>query len=756
MLCGPMSRMPSKEELLKFIAQNPNKSTKRDITRAFHIKGAAKVELRDMLRALRSEGHLPKRHQSDSDSRALPPVTVLIVTGPDDQGDLFAEPAVWKGKGDAPRILVVEKRQDPSLAKGDRILAHIANADTPGVDYEGRIIRKIGSSPQEVLGLYRTGSQGGRIVPIDKKSDREWRVDAGGTLTPSDGELVQARQIAPRGRMGLPLAEVTAVLGDPMAPKSVSLYAIHAHGIPDEFPEAVLSEASAINEADTAPHEDLTAVPFVTIDPSDARDHDDAIYAEADPDAKNPGGHVVWVAIADVAAFVRPGTALDREAVKRGNSTYFPDRVVPMLPDRLSGDLCSLHEGAVRPAIVLRMTLDAEGRKIAHRFKRATIKSRASLNYVQTQAAEDGHPDDQTSSLREDVISPLFAAYRALSKARDHRQPLHLDLPERRIELSEDGRVTSVAFKDRLDAHKLVEECMILANVCAAETLEQKKTPLLYRVHEEPSPEKLEALRKIAEASGLTLAKGQVLKTRHLNGLLDASQGTENAEIINMAVLRSMTQAYYAAQNFGHFGLALRRYAHFTSPIRRYADLLVHRALISAHGWGEDGLSEGDIDRLEETAVSISQTERRSMQAERDTNDRYLSAFLSERIGNEFEGRISGVARFGLFARLDETGADGLIPIRSLGREYFRFDEDAQTLRGENSGVSLKPGQRVTVRLSQAEPVTGGILLELLALEGKPLPKGPRGKSKRITKRKLNVAKKKRVKARKSDKNRPR
>ncbi len=295
--------------------------------------------------------------------------------------------------------------------------------------------------------------------------------------------------------------------------------------------------------------------------------------------------------------------------------------------------------------------------------------------------------------------------------------------------LDDDGNVTSVAIRDRLDAHRLIEEFMILANVAAAEELFARKRPLLYRVHEEPSPEKLEALREVAQASGFVLAKGQVLQTRHLNQLLAQAEGTEFDQLVNMSTLRSMQQAYYSPENLGHFGLALRSYAHFTSPIRRYSDLIVHRALITGHDWGRDGLSPEDIDRLEDTAKHISETERRSMTAERDTNDRYLAAYLKDRVGSEFAGRISGIQRFGAFITLDQTGADGLIPIRSIGREFFHYDGEAQTLTGADTGMELRIGQQVTVRLAEAVPVTGGLMLELIEVGGQAVPQGPRGKS---------------------------
>ena len=496
-------------------------------------------------------------------------------------------------------------------------------------------------------------------------------------------------------------------------------------------------------------------MPLITIDPWDARDHDDACWAHADDDPANPGGHVIWVAIADVAHYVRPGSPLDIEARRRGNSSYFPDRVVPMLPDRLSGDLCSLHEGVPRACIAVRMQVDAEGQKIGHRFVRGLMRSVASLNYREVQEARDGAPNDKCAPLMDLIIHPLYAAYEALVKARNRRQPLDLDLPERKVILSDEGKVLSVNFADRLDAHRLIEEFMVLANVAAAETLIARRSPLLFRVHEEPSPEKLESLRDTAEAAGLVLAKGQVLKTAHLNALLAQAEGTDHDELINISTLRAMTQAYYSPSNFGHFGLALQAYAHFTSPIRRYSDLVVHRALISAHKWGDDGLSHQEIDRLEATAQHISETERRSMMAERDTTDRYLAAFLSDRLGAEFTGRISGIAKFGAFVKLDETGADGLIPIRSLGREYFHFDRDKGTLMGSETGMIIGLGQRVRVKLTEAAPVTGGIALELISIEGRDMPKGPPGSRGKPPKRALGKAKHKAAKLkRKADRRR--
>ena len=721
-----MNPLPTKDQIRQWIAENPALSAKRDIAKAFGIKGDAKIDLKRMLKEMEEEGDLQKSARRFREPGAMPPVAVLQVLSPDKGGDLFAVP-LEEGVDSSIRVLVVPQKGDPAMGGGDRILARLTAVNAADHRYEARLIRRLGANPLKVLGIFRASHEGGRIVPIDKGQDKEWRVARDATNGARDGEFVEGEAVGNR-RLGLPQARILARLGDPSGARAVSLIAIHQHGIPDQFPDAVIAEADRAGPVGLTGREDLRDLPLVTIDPVDARDRDDAVLAEIDREAGNAGGFIIWVAIADVAHYVTPGSALDREARRRGNSTYFPDRVVPMLPDILSGDLCSLHEHVDRACLAVRMRIDAHGNKISHRFVRGLMRSAGSLHYAQMQAAIDGQPDDKTAPLLEPVLKPLYAAYEALKQARAARQPLDLDLPERKIVIDEAGKVTSVAYYERFDAHKLIEEFMILANVAAAEELIRLKRPLLFRVHEEPSPLKLEALREVAEASGLVLAKGQVLKTAHLNRLLQQAEGTEFDELINLSTLRSMTQAYYNPENFGHFGLALRNYAHFTSPIRRYSDLIVHRALISGHGWGKDGLSAWDIENLDETGKLISDCERRSMAAERDTTDRYLAAYLADRVGSSFTGRISGVQRFGLFVRLDETGADGLIPIRAVGREFFHYDEASQTLMGADTGLTIGIGQRVVVKLSEAIPVTGGLVLELLEIEGAAVTAGGRGR----------------------------
>ena len=713
-----MPGLPTKQELIDWIRDNPDQTGKREIARAFGLKGADRIELKHMLRELQDEGEIERRRRRVRPAGTLPPITLLKITAVDDDGEISARPSAWEGDETPPPIRVIPRRRD-AFGPGDVALCKLTLLS--GGAYEARPIRKIEASERRMLGIFRSGARGGRIVPVEKKAAREWSVPAGETDGAVDGELVEAVAL-PGPRMGLPRGRIVTRHGHPQDAHQISLIAMVQYGIPLDFPLEALDEAAgAAPLTGLGMREDLRDLPLVTIDPADARDHDDAVCAMADDDPKNPGGHVVWVAIADVAHYVRPGSALDTQARERGNSSYFPDRVSPMLPERLSTDLCSLVEGEDRPCLAVRMVLDAEGHKIGHRFTRAVMRSAASLDYAGVQAAEDGDETDIAPAIVTGVINPLFAAHRAVARARAARQPLDLDLPERRVRLGPEGTVESIDYRDRLDAHRLIEEFMILANVAAAETLEAAHAPLIYRVHEEPNPEKLDALRETVESIGLTLARGQVLKTHHLNTLLAKARGTEAAETIAMSVLRAQTQAYYAPQNLGHFGLNLPRYAHFTSPIRRYADLVVHRALIRALELGQDGLSGPEIAALPATAQHISETERRSMEAERDTVDRYVAAFMADRTGGQFEGHIAGIARAGLFVRLDETGADGLVPISSLGADYFRYDRDAQTLTGERSGQVLGLGQRVVVRLREASPVSGGLLLELLSVEGSAL-----------------------------------
>jgi ribonuclease R len=725
-----VGKLPSKQEILDFLATASSEAGKREIARAFGVKGGDRIALKELLREMTDDGLIAGSRRKLTRPGVLPPVTVLEITGRDADGEFIAKPGMWDEEhGPAPRILMVESRREagPVAGIGDRVLARItplgADADYP---YQARTIKRLARAGGSLLGIFRALPGGtGVIDPVDRKQLKEWPVARGATGDAENRELVRF-EIARASRIGVQTARIVERLGNPQAQQLTSLIAVHAHGIPDAFPQAALDEAEAAKEPDFKRREDLRHLPLVTIDPSDARDHDDAVWAEADPNPNNRGGWVAIVAIADVAAYVRPGNTLDKEARKRGNSVYFPDRVVPMLPERISNELCSLTEGDARACLAVRMVFDKDGRKQSHRFFRALMRSAASLNYEQAQAAIDGRPDAVTGPLLEPVLRPLWGAYASLVLARTERGPLDLDLPERKILLDDQGRVRGVASPPRLDAHRLIEEFMISANVAAAETLEAKRSPLIYRVHDSPSKAKLAALGEFLSTIGIKLPKSGTLKPAQFNRILAETRATPTAELVGEVILRSQAQAEYSPGNFGHFGLNLRRYAHFTSPIRRYADLIVHRALVRALGLGNDGLTDAEIEELDQIAQAISDTERRAMAAERETADRLIAAFLADRIGAKFQARVSGLVRTGLFVRLIETGADGFVPASSIGHEYFYHDEVRQALVGEDTGLAYRLGDLVEVRLVEAIPTAGALRFEMLS-EGRSIGARPKG-----------------------------
>jgi ribonuclease R len=715
------SRLPSREELLTFIRERSGQVSAREIARAFGAKNADRAVLNRMLRELADHGAIDRRKKRLHPAGTLPPVVLADVTGRDADGELLARPTEWdeQAHGAPPVIrIVTPRRARPGEVPGvgDRALLRIEKSGED--ETSARVIKVLDRAKHRVLGVFRGLPDGsGRLVPIDKKQlGREIAIAADRALGAADGDLV-AVEVSRSGRLGLPMGSVVERLGSIKSERAVSLIAIHAHDIPHIFPRAVLDEGEQALPATLAGREDWRKIPFVTIDPPDAKDHDDAVHAVPDPDQNNRGGHIVSVAIADVAHYVRPGAALDREAVRRGNSVYFPDRVVPMLPERISNDLCSLRPLEDRPALAVRMVIGADGRKRSHTFHRVMIRSAAKLSYDQAQFAVSGRTDDVTEPIAKPVLTPLYAAYETVRLARDARGPLDLDVPERKILLKGDGSVDRVIVPQRLESHRLIEEFMILANVAAAESCERARVPLIYRVHDEPSPEKLTALREFLATIDISLPKGDVLKPDGFNRILAQVKGRDIERLVNEVVLRTQAQAAYSAENIGHFGLNLRRYAHFTSPIRRYADLVVHRALIRALKLGSDGLPEDtDTRALNEVAATISATERRAMKAERETSDRLIAHFLADRIGAVFDGHISGVTRAGLFVELDDTGADGFIPARFIGDEYFRFDEKHRAFIGHSETHRL--GDPVTVELVEAAPVAGALRFKLVRHAG--------------------------------------
>jgi ribonuclease R len=707
--------LPSREDILAAMADNPGLDGKRDLARHFGIKGDMRGPFKLLLKEMEGEGFLARTRKTIRRAASLPAVTVLDIPADADPDDLHAFPANWnEDEGERPRVTVATPpRARVVPGPGDRILARIHAGDGPLPVYTARAMKILDKPRRGEIGIVRVDQDCARLVPVDRKG-REMRIEAGDLGAARDGDLVEV-EIKFAGRLMIPKARVTAVIGNPRTERAVSMIAIHNLDIPYRFPAGVLREAEEAPEARLKGREDWRKLPLITIDPPDAKDHDDAVHAEPDTDPKNPGGFIVHVAIADVAAYVRPGTLLDREAYLRGNSVYFPDRVVPMLPERISNDLCSLGPGVNRPALAVRLVIGADGRKKSHSFHRVLMRSAARLSYAESQAAIDGEPNEATGPILDAILKPLWAAYLLMAEARDKRSPLDLDLPERKIILDDQGLVENVHVPPRLEAHRLIEEMMIAANVAAAETLEKRKTPLIYRVHDTPSREKLTALREFLASLNLPFTRTEAVRPADFNRILDKARDAGRSEQVSEMVLRSQAQAVYSAENDGHFGLNLDRYAHFTSPIRRYADLIVHRALITALDLGPDGLSATEVEKLTPIAEHISATERRAMIAERETVDRLLAQFLSTKIGASFTGRISGVTRSGLFVRLDDTGADGFIPASTIGQDYYRFIEEEQAMVGDRTGERFGLGDRVTVKLVEAAPVAGALRFELLS-----------------------------------------
>ncbi|HZB90461.1 MAG TPA: ribonuclease R [Stellaceae bacterium] len=704
-----LGRLPTREEILDFIATSPTPVSRRDLVRAFKVPPAARVALKGLIKEVERGGSVergPKRRFIPI--AELPEIGVIEITDVDLDGEMRGKPLAWRDAPHLPAIYVVAERGAPALAIGERAAVRFVRLDDG--TYEARVIRALGGAADRVLGVFRRERDGGRLEPTDRKLRAEFRIAEGDTAGAADGEIVVAEVLAGR-RLGLPQARVVERVGDSADPRAFSLIAIHAHGIPTAFPIEALELAEAAQPVTLGTRTDLRDIPLVTIDGADARDFDDAVWAEPDP-AESGGWHAL-VAIADVAWYVRPADALDFTARERGNSVYFPDRVVPMLPEALSNELCSLKPGVDRACLAVHLWLDSEGRVHRHRFVRGLMRSAARLTYEEVQAAIDGGPNELTRPLLAPVLRPLYGAYAAFGHARRRRGTLDLDLPERRILLDPGGRVARIEPRQRLDSHRLIEEFMIAANVAAAEALEGLKQPCMYRVHDRPDPAKLAALSDFLDGigiHGLKLAKGQLVQPRHFSEILRRAANTPYATLISELVLRSQAQAVYSPENVGHFGLALKRYAHFTSPIRRYADLEVHRALIGGHDFGGGALPAAEAAEFAAVAEHISMTERRAAAAERSAVDRYTAAFLAERVGATFAGRINGVTRAGLFVTLAETGADGLIPISTLPSDYYDHDEKRHRLVGRRWGRVYTLGDPLTVRLAEANAVTGGLI----------------------------------------------
>ncbi|ESQ83902.1 ribonuclease R [Asticcacaulis sp. AC466] len=698
-----------------------------DLARQFGLKGDERRALRQRLKTLSESGKLHKSGRKTFGAvGALPDTGVCDVVERDIDGELWVKWSKADSASPLARLAPLKKAaaQTPP-GMGDRIYARFENTADGWVAH---LIKVLDQGAPKIVGVVRKGRREIRLESVNRKEKTAWTLTGQNLETLEDGDVVVAAPVGGVHRYGPKPARVLEVIGKEDSPKIASVMAIHSHGLPLGFQSSTEDEAKSAQPPSLGKRTDLRDLPFVTIDPVDAKDHDDAVYAHADDSESNPGGWVVWVAIADVAAYVTPGSSLDRDAREKGNSTYFPDRVEPMLPHVLSSGLCSLQEGQNRATLAVRMVFNAAGKKLSHKFVRGLMRSAAKLSYEQAQAAIDGMPDDTTGPILDALLKPLWAAHACLTKGRNIRQPLHINSPERRVKLDAEGNVVSIEQRVSLDAMQLIEEMMIQANVSAAEELEKHKTPLIYRVHEAPSLEKIGNLADFLATLGIPWNKGEPPRTDRFNALLDGQKDGPNNEIINEVVLRTQMQAHYSPENYGHFGLNLDHYAHFTSPIRRYADLIVHRGLIRALKLGDDGLTDYEIKTLGDTAEHITATERRSMQAEREAIERYIAAFLHDKIGAAFTGRIVGVTRFGLFVKLTDTGADGIVPVSSLGNDYFVHDDVQHALIGERTGQRWRLGATVEVELAEAMPITGGLVFKMLSEPEAADPNAPRAR----------------------------
>lgn len=703
-------------EIADFLKTRSGKVGKREIARSFGVKGEERVKLNAMLKEMKRDGAIEKSGKKIYSADGLAQMCPALITGVDSDGELVARPLQWTQDGEPPQILITDTgRLKPPPKENDRVLLKLEPAGKRL--FYGAVVRRLTDATDRVVGIYETNGKGGRITSPDRRLKAEYFVDKDDAGTAKNGDLVVAealsRSLTDVSRFSRK-ARIVAVQGNAKDPKCASLISVLMHGIPVEFSQAALKQAQKAKLPDMTGREDLRAYPFVTVDGADARDFDDAVFAEPDDNPKNEGGYKLIVAIADVAYFVRENEPLDVCARQRGNSVYFPDRVVPMLPPALSNELCSLQQGKDRPCLAAHMVVDKKGKLLKAKFTRCMIRSAARLTYDDVQAVFDG------KSALNDALKPyienLRGAYEILAKARKNRHALEIDAPEREITLDDAGHVVKIQTRERFDSHKMIEEMMILANVAAAQTLEKADMPVMYRVHEPPAAEKVVALHDFLKSAHLNGIPKTSPSGKDFNDLLENVAQTPKARMINELVLRTQSQARYSPENLGHYGLALEKYAHFTSPIRRYADLLVHRALITGLKLGEGGLTNGSD--FEDLGEHISATERRAQAAEREAEERYLAAYLADRVGERFAATINGVSRFGLFVVLDDVFAEGLVPMKALPG-YFSYKEEKQALVDDKTGKKYELGQAVDVLLKEATPVTGGLIFHLLDLGAK-------------------------------------
>jgi len=719
---------PSADDILAFVKNSNKPATKREISRAFNIQGQDRVAFKQLLKKMVEDGMLTQTAgKSYAPPQGLPEVTSVKITDIGEDGEWLAVPEQWHGDGPPPLVILRPGKDNDPI--GTTAMVRLRRVRGQNKTYDGRIIKHFSPhahSTHMVGTIHFPTPDAALFSPAERGNPAPLPVPKEFLDKIKENDLVAAVYTPGRD------LRIVDVLGPQDDPKLLTLIAIYQEGIPNVFPDEVLKECEDMTVPKVGgPRQDLAHIPLVTIDGADARDFDDAVFAEPDSDPQNKGGWHIIVAIADVSYYVRPGTPLNEHALERGNSTYLPDRVVPMLPEKLSNELCSLMPDVPRACMAVHLWIDKHGELQKYEFIRGLMTSKARLTYEQVEDAHHGNPDSTAKPLMDSVIKPLYEAFHVLDKSRTVRGALELDLPEYQVRLNEDGTVKEMARRTRLDSHKLIEEFMILANIAAAQAIEESDVPGIFRIHPPPESGRLAAANDFLKSIGQSSAKALSPVPKDINEILERVKNTKFSEVVNTIVLRSQSQALYHPENKGHFGLSLTHYAHFTSPIRRYADLIVHRALIRIFNLGKDGLTDDEIAQIESIADHISETERRSMGAERKSVDRFAALYLKDRTGAEFSATIGGMSRAGLFVTLTETGSDGFIPCRLLPNDYYVHDEKRHMLVGRKSNFSFQLCAPVKVKLKEIDVMGGSMIFTLVEYDGRTMPPPSEGNAMR-------------------------
>lgn len=689
--------IPSREFILQLLDERGEALTREQIAAELGLDSDEEREaLRRRLRAMERDAQLIfNRRQAYVPVAKVDLVRGRVIGHPDGFGFLVPD--------DGSSDLFLSSRQMRSLMHGDRALAHVVGVDFRG-RREGAVVEVVERNTQQVVGRFFEEGGVGFVAPENKRITHDLVVPADQRGEAHDGQIVVAQVLEQPSKHSRPIGRVIEVLGDHMAPGMEIDVAIRANGLPHEWPDVVLDEMNdfgpQVPAAAKRDRVDLRSTPLVTIDGADARDFDDAVYCE-----RTPKGWRLLVAIADVSHYVGVESGLDLEAHERGNSVYFPGRVIPMLPEILSNGLCSINPEVDRLCMVCEILVGQDGKIVRSRFFEGVMRSHARLIYDDVAALlVDGDP-----TLRKKYaalvphLEELYALFRVLRRARRRRGTIDFETTETRIVFGAGRKIERIVPVQRNDAHMIIEECMILANVCAARFLGRHRMPTLYRVHQPPDEDKLTELREFLGEFGLSLKGGSSPQPRHFAEVLDKVQGRPDAHLIQTVMLRSLKQAQYSPDNVGHFGLAHEAYAHFTSPIRRYPDLLVHRAIRHVLAGGSAADFAYDRAAMVTLGEHCSATERRADEATRDAVSWLKCEYMMDKVGDEFEGTIASVTSFGLFIELDQIYVEGLVHVTALGNDYFHFDPVGHRMRGERTGVSYRLGDRVRVRVMRVD-----------------------------------------------------